>query len=270
MVCGMSEPQDGREAPAGLFEELPVVQEQQVKAAKQARAAALRQGRPRLLQPNRSQVELRASDLESLLGQEHRARLVWGYVERQELSRLIKAIKARGSNAGRSAIDPRILFALWLYATLDGVGSGREIARLTRESDAYRWICGGVSVNYHALNDFRSGNEVLMDEVLTRVRHQTLQVVDLLKPATKNCHYNRLICASCEGSLTLSAARTSAWRGWMVETLLRGAPLSMLTVCRWMRRKSARADSGDSSLPARLRRRRITRYRISVLAPIQN
>jgi len=167
MVCGMSEPQDGREAPAGLFEELPAVQEQQVKAAKQARAAALRQGRPRLLQPNRSQVELRASDLESLLGQEHRARLVWGYVERQELSRLIKAIKARGSNAGRSAIEPRILFALWLYATLDGVGSGREIARLTRESDAYRWICGGVSVNYHALNDFRSGNEVLMDEVLT-------------------------------------------------------------------------------------------------------
>lgn len=163
----MSEPQDGSEAPAGLFGELPAVQEQQVKAAKQARAAALRQGRPRLLQPNRSQVELRASDLESLLGQEHRARLVWGYVERQELSRLIKAIKARGSNAGRSAIDPRILFALWLYATLDGVGSGREIARLTRESDAYRWICGGVSVNYHALNDFRSGNEVLMDEVLT-------------------------------------------------------------------------------------------------------
>ncbi|WP_162911150.1 transposase, partial [Azohydromonas sediminis] len=69
--------------------------------------------------------------------------------------------------AGRAAIDPRILFALWLYATLEGVGSGRELARLTREHDAYRWICGGVSVNYHALNDFRSGNEALMDEVLT-------------------------------------------------------------------------------------------------------
>jgi transposase len=120
-----------------------------------------------LLQPNRNQIELRASDLESLLAEDHRARLVWGYVERQELSRLIEAIKARGSNAGRAAIDPRILFALWLYATLEGVGSGREIARLAREHDAYRWICGGVSVNYHALNDFRSGNEALMDEVLT-------------------------------------------------------------------------------------------------------
>ena len=163
----MSETELHNESPASLFDDLPAVEEQQVMAAKQARAAALRQGAPRLLRPNRGQIELRASDLESLLGEDHRARLVWGYVERQDLSRLIESIKARGSNAGRSAIDPRILFALWLYATLDGVGSGRELARLTRESDAYRWICGGVSVNYHALNDFRSGNERLMDEVLT-------------------------------------------------------------------------------------------------------
>lgn len=102
-----------------------------------------------------------------MLAEDHRARLVWGYVERQDLTRLFEAVKARGSQAGRAAIDPRILFALWLYATLDGVGSGREVARLTREHDAYRWICGGVSVNYHALNDFRAGNDTLMDELLT-------------------------------------------------------------------------------------------------------
>ncbi len=152
---------------AGLFDDLPAVRAEQEQAAAEAMRAAKRRGAPRLLEPNRKQVELRASDLESLLGEDHRARLVWGYVERQDLSRLTETIKARGSNAGRSAIDPRILFALWLYATLEGVGSGRELARLTREHDAYRWICGGVSVNYHALNDFRSGNEQLMDEVLT-------------------------------------------------------------------------------------------------------
>jgi transposase len=110
---------------------------------------------------------MRASDLESLLAPDHRARLVWGYVVRQDLSKLFDSVKARGSNAGRAAIDPRILFALWLYATLEGVGSGREVARLSQEHEAYRWICGGVSVNYHALNDFRSGNEALMDELLT-------------------------------------------------------------------------------------------------------
>jgi transposase len=158
---------DTEPAKAGLFEDLPEPSQAQVQQA-QAKAAGKRgQGSPRLLQPNRSQIELRASDLESLLPEDHRARLVWGYVVRQDLSPLIEAIKARGSNAGRAAIDPRILFALWLYATLDGVGSGREVARLALEHDAYRWVCGGVSVNYHAINDFRAGNETLMDELLT-------------------------------------------------------------------------------------------------------
>jgi transposase len=165
----MTTPTDSDAQPAEgvLFEDLPAPSAAQVEQA-QAEAARKRgHGTPRLLEPNRVQVELRASDLESLLPEDHRARLVWGYVARQDLSKLIEAIKARGSNAGRAAIDPRVLFALWLYATLDGVGSGREVARLSLEHDAYRWICGGVSVNYHALNDFRSGNVALMDELLT-------------------------------------------------------------------------------------------------------
>jgi len=112
-------------------------------------------------------VELRALDLDSLLAPDHRARLVWAYVERQDLSALLASIKARGAAPGRRATDPRVLFALWLYATLDGVGSGREVARLTQEHHAYRWICGGVPVNYHLLNDFRSGQAELMDRLLT-------------------------------------------------------------------------------------------------------
>jgi transposase len=135
----------------------------------QARAGTRSHAAPRILEPNRKQIELRASDLESLLPEDHRARLVWGYVERQDLGALYEAIKARGAAPGRRAIDPRVLFALWLYATLDGVGSGREVARLSLEHDAYRWICGGVPVNYHALNDFRSGagNDQVMDELLS-------------------------------------------------------------------------------------------------------
>ena len=156
----MTSPAEPNAQPPGesLFGEL--VDGAQAQALSEQRTKLVRQtqGAPRLQQPNRAQVELRAQDLESLLGEDHRARLVWGYVERQDLSVLVEAIKARGSNAGRAAIDPRILFALWLYATLQGVGSGRELARLSDEHDAYRWICGGVSVNYHALNDFRSGN----------------------------------------------------------------------------------------------------------------
>lgn len=88
-----------------------------------------------------------------MLAEDHRARLAWAYVVRQDLNRLFDAVKARGSNAGRAAIDPRVLFALRLSATLDGVGSGRAVTRPTQEHDAYRWVCGGVPVNDDALPD---------------------------------------------------------------------------------------------------------------------
>jgi transposase len=158
---------DAQAGDASLFGDLPMPSAVQIQQAQAKEAAMRRHDAPRLLEPNRLQIEMRASDLESLLAPDHRARLVWGYVVRQDLSKLFDSVKARGSSAGRAAIDPRILFALWLYATLEGVGSGRELARLSQEHDAYRWLCGGVSVNYHALNDFRSGNEALMDELLT-------------------------------------------------------------------------------------------------------
>jgi transposase len=165
----MTKPTERNEeaAEASLFEDLPAPSLGQVQQAQARQAAKSLHQPPRLLEPNRLQIEMRASDLESLLAPDHRARLVWGYVVRQDLSKLFDSVKARGSSAGRAAIDPRILFALWLYATLEGVGSGREVARLSQAHDAYRWICGGVSVNYHALNDFRNANEALMDELLT-------------------------------------------------------------------------------------------------------
>lgn len=145
-----------------LFGNLPVPEAAATSAEQGNLAAAAR-----IHEPNRQQLELCALDLDSLLAPDHRARLVWAYVERQDLSALLAGIKARGAAPGRRATDPRVLFALWLYATLDGVGSGREVARLTQEHHAYRWICGGVPVNYHLLNDFRSGQADLMDRLLT-------------------------------------------------------------------------------------------------------
>lgn len=47
------------------------------------------------------------------------------------------------------------------------MGSARKLARLTQEHDAYRWICGGVQVNYHTLADFRRQSEEALDGLLT-------------------------------------------------------------------------------------------------------
>lgn len=121
----------------------------------------------RVLLPNRKQMEFRASDLESLLPEGHRARLVWAYVERQDLKKFYAGIRAVEGGVGRAAIAPEILLGLWLYATIDSVGSGREIARLTQAHDAYRWLCGGVQVNHHTVSDFRKDHGEALDELLS-------------------------------------------------------------------------------------------------------
>jgi len=125
------------------------------------------QAKARVVLPNRKQLELRPSDLESLLPEGHRARLVWGYVERQNLGGLYAGIKAVEGGPGRPTIAPEILLALWLFATLEGVGSAREIARLIEQHDAYRWIVGGVGVNHPTLSDFRSVNGDFLDDLLS-------------------------------------------------------------------------------------------------------
>jgi len=90
-------------------------------------------------------------------------------VERLDLSALYAQIEARDEVAGAPAIDPKILMALWVYATSEGEASAREIWRLTELHAAYRWICGGVEVGYHTLSDFRSQQGEVVDGLITQV-----------------------------------------------------------------------------------------------------
>jgi transposase len=127
-------------------------------------------GTPRLRRAVRDQVEMRWCSLESLLPEDHPARIVWGYVDKLDLSNLLAKIKATTTNVGASATDPRILLSLWLYATLRGVGSARELDRrcdLELGEVPFQWICGGVTVNYHTLGDFRVAHVTTLDRILT-------------------------------------------------------------------------------------------------------
>ena len=122
----------------------------------------------RVMSPRRDQVELRPVDLEATLAPDHPARTVWAFVQALDLAPLYAAIKSVQGAGGAPAIDPQILVALWLWATIDGVGSAREVDRLSERDDAYRWICGGVGVNYHSLADFRTKHTAWLDAQLTR------------------------------------------------------------------------------------------------------
>src|SRR2546421_4581790 len=121
---------------------------------------------PRLRSPDR-QLLLPPMPLEDLLDTDHQARLVWDFCLGLDLTPLYDQIRARVGGPGHPALDPRLGVALWLYATLEGVGSARALDYLCTHHNAFRWLCGGVSINYHTLADFRVAHVAFLDGVLT-------------------------------------------------------------------------------------------------------
>jgi transposase len=140
-------------------------------------------GLARVKRPQRHQVKWRPVSLDQCLPSDHQARLVWQYVDSLDLSALYHKIKAVTGAVGRDAVDPKILLALWMFATIEGVSSARQIARLCERDLAYQWICGDVGVNYHLLSDFRSLHGEVLDQLLTATI-ATLLHQDLIKLET--------------------------------------------------------------------------------------
>ncbi|MGH8633841.1 MAG: transposase [Burkholderiales bacterium] len=136
--------------------------------ADRPRLANPKQG-ARLREAQRSQLAWGRIDPDALLPEDHPARAIGAVIERLDLSALYAQIGARDEIAGAPAIDPKILLAVWVYATSEGEGSAREIWRLTELHAAYRWICGGVPVGYHTLSDFRSQRGEVLDALITQV-----------------------------------------------------------------------------------------------------
>ena len=123
----------------------------------------------RLRRPVRNQVEMMLRDLESLISEDHPVRAIWEYLQGLNLSAFYSFIRSVMDAPGRPASDPQVLLALWVYATVDGVGSARRLDRLCKEHDAYRWLCGGVPVDYHILADFRTSHQAALDKLLTEI-----------------------------------------------------------------------------------------------------
>lgn len=145
---------------SGLFDDLP---EHPGRGSEAAGA-----GKARLRVPVRDEMRLEAVDLDALIGEAHAARLIWAYVERLDFSDFEAKVRSREGLPGMPQTSPRLLLALWLYATSDGVGSAREMERLCAYDPAYRWLCGGVTVNHHALSDFRSAEGARIERLLAQ------------------------------------------------------------------------------------------------------
>jgi len=123
----------------------------------------------RVMRPNREQLQWMARDLDAALAQGHPARAIWDFLERRDLSAFYGSIRAVLDGPGRPTTDPQVLLAVWLLGTAEGIGSARRLARLCDEHDAYRWLCGGVPINYHMLADFRVAQRAALDDLLTQI-----------------------------------------------------------------------------------------------------
>ena len=141
-----------------LFEDLP----------EQARPQAEGRGALRLRVPERRQIGLHVAALDDLVSNDHPVRAVWEFVEGLDLSELHDAIKAREGQPGHPPAAPELMLALWLWATVDGVGSARQLDRLCRDHLVYRWLCGGVSMNYHSLSSFRIAHMAVLERLLAQ------------------------------------------------------------------------------------------------------
>src|SRR3954470_12861773 len=139
-----------------LFEDLP---EQPVPEAPG-------RGTPRLRQPERHQPGWQIMVIDDLVAREQRVRAVWALVQGLDLRALHDAVKAREGVPGQAPPAPELMMALWLWATVDGVGSARQLTRMCEQHLAYRWLCGGVSMNYHTLSDFRVAHAAVLDQLL--------------------------------------------------------------------------------------------------------
>ena len=134
----------------------------------------------RVRKPERRQMSLVPQCLDDLIPPDHPVRTVAAVVAELDLSQFSQSIQAREGVAGRDGTDPELLVSLWLYACIRGIGSARELARRCQESTPFLWLCGGVTVNYHLLSDFRTGCGEALEELLSQMIGR-LMAQDLVK-----------------------------------------------------------------------------------------
>lgn len=124
-------------------------------------------GPVRMRLADRSQVGMHYCCIDELVPLDHRVRMIWDAVGQMDLSKFEASIESRQFTCGRSANDVRVMVGLWLWAAVNNVAGGRELERLCRDDITFRWMCGGLSMNYHTLNDFRVGHRDALDELFT-------------------------------------------------------------------------------------------------------
>jgi transposase len=125
--------------------------------------------RPKIELVNRRQLLLRTVDVEQLVPEDDPVRAIWELSGRLNLEQYYQAISSQEGEAGREAIDPRLLICLWVYAYSQGIGSAREVSRLLDYHPGFQWLTGMRVINHHTLSDFRIRYKDALDDLFTQM-----------------------------------------------------------------------------------------------------
>jgi transposase len=124
---------------------------------------------PRFQQIDRAQLFFRATDVESLIAEDHPVRAIWIFLGRLDLGKFSEEQRALEGNAGRSAISPRLLLSIWIYSYSRGVSSARQISREMEHEPGLQWLAGMEVVNHHTLSDFRIAHGTALQNLMEQV-----------------------------------------------------------------------------------------------------
>lgn len=125
-------------------------------------------GRQRFKKGERHQVEFFEGTLDELVPQNHPVRSIDAWVDAQDLSELTKRFRAVEGEAGATPFHPGVLLKLWIFATLESVGSARELSSLLKRDNLYRWLAGGLTICHRVLSAFRVLDGDFLEGLLTR------------------------------------------------------------------------------------------------------
>jgi transposase len=210
---------------------------------------------PRLRSVERLQISMHCESLDQRLPAQHLARDIWSFVEGSDLSPLYDSILAVEGGVGRDATDPKILMAVWLYAIAQGQGSARAVARFCDSGDhAYAWLCGGVSLNYHMLSDFRVNHAEVLDNLFTQ------SLAALVKEGLVD-----LTCTAQDGMrVRASAGKSSFRRQETLEKCLEEAEAHVAKLKLEMEQDSAGQTRREKAAQERAARERVERVQAAL------
>ena len=117
--------------------------------------------------PDRKQLFYDMVDVDRLVPEDHEVRRLWAFLDQLDMTVVYRSYKAIEEEFGRMPIEPKVLFAVWLYGFMKGIGSSEVLEELCRVHNEFRWICGGLKPCARTLRNFRNAQRGMLDGLLT-------------------------------------------------------------------------------------------------------